>query len=710
MADRKPPGTSGRRTGTRPGPGKRGSGKPAGTKAGGGARTKRRTTKEQPKPGLIGRTVRAFVFWVMRLVWAATWRAAALAGVVLAGATGYYYANLPDVDTLFDGRSTGSVTFLDHKGTVFAWRGEQYGGDVRTGEVSPHLVHAVVAAEDRRYWSHFGIDPRGILRAMVTNIQAGRIVQGGSTLTQQVAKNVFLTAERSYERKLKELPMALALELKYSKDDILSIYLNRVYLGAGTYGFEAAARRYFGKSARGLNPAEAAMLGGLLRAPSRYAPTSNIEAAQGRASVIVRLMHEEGYLTDAQVYEALAQPASLSSAAKGEGGGAFADWVMEQAPDYLGRRTTEDVVMRTTFDREAQAAAEAAVKDVFERKVKAGSGAQVAVVVTAPDGAVRAMVGGRGDGAGRFNRATQAKRQSGSAFKPVVYAAALESGLTPRSQVEDRPLTIRGWSPKNYGGGYAGVMTAEEALARSVNTVAVRLSEDAGRARVRDLATAMGVGTPLALGPAVALGTSETTLIDLVGVYATIGAEGRRTVPYGLESVRLRDDNQPLMRHRPGAVSQVISPETARRLTHMMHAVVERGTGKRARLAGWQVAGKTGTTQEARDALFVGFTSAYVLAVWMGYDDNRPLTGVTGGGLPAEIWREVAERLHADLTPSPLAMEPGPGATAHTPHRAREVRAVERTTDPTDPARTAVTSRTPSGGGFRGFGEAGAER
>ncbi|MEM9146245.1 MAG: PBP1A family penicillin-binding protein [Pseudomonadota bacterium] len=599
------------------------------------------------------------------MIWAITWRAAAVVAVLLAGATGYYYQQLPAVSDMLDGRATGSVTLTDRHGSVFAWRGEQYGGALRMGEASPHLIHAVIAAEDRRYWDHVGIDPRGIARALYTNLRAGRLVQGGSTLTQQVAKNVFLNAERTLERKLKEVPMALALELKYSKEEILSIYLNRVYLGAGTYGFEAAAQRYFGVSARALSPAEAAMLAGLLRAPSRYAPTADIEKAQGRASVIVRLMHEQEFLSDAQVYEALANPAGLSRAAKARAGDAFADWVMETLPDYLARRTAEDVVIATTFDPRAQAAAEAAVAEVFAAKVKQGSKAQAAVVVLSPDGAVRAMVGGHEDKAGRFNRATQAKRQTGSAFKPIVYAAALEAGLGPRSVIEDAPLTIRGWSPRNYGGGYSGSVTVEEALARSINTVAVRLSEQAGRAQVRGLASEMGITTPLALGPAVALGTSEATLIDMSGVYATIRAEGRPTRPWGLRTLTLRGDDRPLIRHTEARRGTVIAPETARRLTYMMTGVVERGTGKRARLPGWQVAGKTGTTQEARDAWFLGFTGAYVIGVWMGNDDNAPLTGVTGGGLPAEIWRGVAGRLHDGLEPVPLPMERGrPVSTA----------------------------------------------
>ncbi len=652
----------------RPGKGSRGraatpqSDKGSAAPAGRGRRRQSRT--ERAEPGPLGRAVRGVILGTVGLLWRLGWRAALVLALIVAVATAHFYTQLPPAAALLDGRATGSVTLLDRHGSVFAWRGEQYGGALRADDVSPHLVHAVIAAEDRRYWDHFGIDPRGIARALLANLRAGRVVQGGSTLTQQVAKNVFLNAERSLERKLKEVPMALALELRYSKAEILSIYLNRVYLGAGTYGFEAAAQRYFGKSARGLGPAEAAMLAGLLRAPSRYAPTRNIEAAQGRASVIVRLMHEQGFLSEPQVFEALANPAGLSRAAEAGAGDAFADWVLETVPDYLARRTTEDVVIETSFDPRAQVAAEAGLAEIYAEKVREGSTAQAAVVVMDLDGAVRAMVGGRDDKAGRFNRAAQAMRQTGSAFKPVVYAAALEAGFSPQSVIEDAPIRIRGWAPENYGGGYRGPVTLEEALARSINTVAVRLSERVGRGRVRALATEMGLTTPIAEGPSVALGTSEATLVEMTGLYATIASEGRRVRPTGLRTLSLRDDPTPILRDRAVAGQAVMSRAVARQLTWMMHGVVEQGTGQRARLPRWQVAGKTGTTQAARDAWFIGFTGAYAVGVWMGNDDNTPLVGVTGGGLPADIWRAVAVRLHEGLSPVPLAMEAGAAPAA----------------------------------------------
>jgi 1A family penicillin-binding protein len=623
-----------------------------------------RKKKRRKKPSLIGRAMRFLFGGIMRLVWAFFWRISLIGGLVLALATGYYYIRLPAPENLFDGRGGGSVTMLDRDGNVFAWRGEQYGGELKITEVSPHVTHAVIAAEDKRYYSHFGIDPIGITRAMAANLRAGRLVQGGSTLTQQVAKNVYLTAERSLERKLKELPMALALELKYSKEQILSVYINRVYLGSGTYGFEAASQRYFGKSARVLNPAEAAMLAGLLRAPSRYAPTNDLGRAQGRASVIIRLMEEQGYLTDLQVVQALAAPAKLSVAAAARAGGYFADWVMETAPAFLAKDTTEDVTIATTFDPVLQRAVEDALAAVFEAKVKPGSAAQAAIVVMTPDGAVRAMLGGHDSGVGLFNRATQAKRQTGSAFKPIVYAAALEAGMSPLDIIVDEPLLIGDWMPENYNHQYLGAVTLIEALSKSINTVAVRVSERAGQDRVRGLATAMGITTALAPGPAIALGTSEATLVDMTGVYATIANHGRAANPRGIREIRLRGDDTALVRETGGPGAPVLSERSAGLLTYMLREVVATGTGQRARLADREAAGKTGTTQVARDAWFIGFTADYVVGVWMGNDDNVPLTGVAGGGLPAEIWRETMQRIHQGVPPSPLyVVTPDSGST-----------------------------------------------
>ncbi|WP_413788571.1 transglycosylase domain-containing protein [Paludibacillus litoralis] len=617
------------------------------------------------------RVIGGVVKWMFRLLFRIGLRLALILLLILGGAVGYYLFKLPPASELLDARTHGSVTMLDRNGDVFAWRGAQFGGEIGPGDVSPYLVEAILAAEDRRFYSHFGIDPRGLLRAMVANVRAGGFVQGGSTITQQVAKNVFLTSERTLERKLKEVPVALALELKYTKDEILSIYMNRVYLGAGATGFEAAAERYFSKSAKFLTIPEAAMLAGLLKAPSRFAPTSDLGRAEGRAAVIIKAMVETGAISESEAVAALARPARLSTAAARRTGGHFADWVMDSGPAFLTATTTEDVRIATTFDAKIQAAAEAGLAEVFETKVKPGSPAEAAVVVMSPAGEVRAMIGGRDPKAGAFNRAVQALRQTGSAFKPFIYAAALEAGFSPLDVIVDRPLTIDvpgsgPWSPENYGGGYAGPVTLTTALARSINTVAVRLSERVGRERVRRLAAAMGITTPLADGPALALGVSESTLLEMTGAYAAIANGGRRATPRGISEITIRGDAEPVMSApETGGGERALSAETAGQLTGMMEEVIRSGTGRRAD-PGRPAAGKTGTTQAARDAWFIGFTADYVIGVWMGKDDNEPLAGVTGGGLPAEIWREVAVRIHEGLPPRPLKTRPprGPAMAA----------------------------------------------
>ena len=635
------------------------------------ARTSRGKTPAR-RLGVVERLSR----WVFRkifgLVWWVSLRVAVLTGLVLGGATLYYYAQLPQMSALLDGRDRGSVTLLDRSGDVFAWRGDQY-QVVRAQSASPHLVNAVIATEDKRFYSHFGLDPKGIARAMVQNYRAGRMVQGGSTITQQTAKMVFFNNARTLERKLKEIPAALAMELKYCKQDILSIYVNRAYLGAGSQGFEAAAQRYFAKSAREVSPAEAAMLAGLLKAPSRYAPTTNLSVAQGRAEVIVGLMESQGLLTRIEADLARANPAQLSQRARARTGGAFADWVMEAGPSFLTKSTTEDVEIQTTFDPRIQRAAEAALAEIFETKVRPGSKAQAAIVVLSPDGAVRAMVGGRDVGTtpGQFNRAVQALRQPGSAFKTLVYAAGLETGMSPNDTFYDAPITLEvagsgPWSPQNYDRTFRGEVSLTDAFASSVNTVAVKVAERVGRERVRALAQDFGMTTELAKGPALALGVSETTLLQLTGAYAGILNGGRRSTPYGMLELRLRGESLGLMGADRQDAFRVMDERAAGHMVYMMRQVVERGSGVRAKLDGRPAAGKTGTTQAARDAWFVGFTGDYVAGVWMGYDDNTPLQGVTGSGLPAEIWQNVMARVHEGLpvTALPEIVPPEPQVVA----------------------------------------------
>lgn len=627
---------------------------------------------------------------VWRIVWGVGWRVTALVALGLFIASAYFYSTLPPLANLLDARTRGSVTLLDTNGQVFAWRGETFGGQITAENVSPALLNAVVATEDKRFYRHFGISPRGIASAVAINLREGRGPlegNGGSTITQQVAKLLCLgvpydpnagMTEAEYEadcragsvwRKLKELPYALAMEAKYTKPEILTIYLNRAYLGAGARGFEAASQRYFGISANEVSPAQGAMLAGLLKAPSRYAPTSSLERAQGRAAVILDLMADQGYLTAAEAAVAKAHPAELSEAAAARAGGYFADWVMESGPAFLTKDTTEDVVVRTTLDQRLQRAAEAALKSVFDTKVRDGSGAQAAIVVMSADGAVRAMVGGRDTTVtGAFNRATQAQRQTGSSFKPFVYAAALDLGFSPNDYVVDEPLTIDipgsgPWSPKNYDNEYKGRITLTTALKESRNIPAVKISEGVGREAVRAVASGFGIESDLAAGPALALGASESTLLEMTGAYAGILNGGSSVRPYGLTELRIQGDDVPLIGQDGGMGERVISETAAHQLTWMMAQVIASGTGTRAALEGREAAGKTGTTTAGRDAWFIGFTADYVTGVWMGYDDNRPLTGVTGGGLPAEIWHEVMVRVEDGIPAKPLPMQ-APGARA----------------------------------------------
>ena len=643
-------------------------------------------TRAHNKGSWIWRAMR-IVLWLPRFVlslfWAFSWRITVLISLLVGVAVLLNYRTLPEADQLLDGRARGSVTLQDRYSKVFAWRGDQYGGRVTAQTVSHHLRNAVIATEDRRFYSHIGISPRGVASAVRINLREGRgplSGHGGSTITQQVAKLLCLgrpydttkwDSEALYEadcrtgslwRKIREAVYALSMEIKYSKDEILTIYLNRAFLGAGARGFEAASQRYFGKPAARVTPAESAMLAGLLVAPTRYAPTNNLVRSQNRASVIIGLMRDQNYLTRAKAQEALNEPARLSPAAKARAGGYFADWVMSSGPEFFTRKTTEDVIVKTTLDQRIQTAAETALQAVFSKSVTKGSKAQAAIVVMSPDGAVRAMVGGRENiVSGVFNRATQANRQTGSAFKPFVYATALELGYSHNDIVDDTPLTLNisgsgPWTPKNYTKKFRGQVTLTEALAGSLIIPAVRVSEAVGRENVRRIANDFGITSALATGPALALGASEATLLEMVGAYAGILNGGSSVTPFGLKELRLLNAKEPVIGADGGIGERVIRESVARELIFMMHKVVQDGTGRQAALEGVEVAGKTGTTPAARDAWFIGFTADYVAGVWMGYDDNTPLSGVTGGGLPAEIWRETMRRVYDGVPARPLPM------------------------------------------------------
>ena len=674
---------------------------------------KRAAPEKRAKPAARKKTKRAawpirVIRWIARIMWSLTWRSTVAVTALIALSALYVAAPLPPVDDFIDQRARGSVTMLDRDGQVFAWRGDQFGGRVTANTVSPHIKNAVIATEDKRFYRHLGLSPRGIASAVRINLREGRgplSGHGGSTLTQQTAKLICLgvpysaetwPSEAAYEadcrqgslwRKAKEAIYALGMEIKYSKDEILTIYMNRAFLGSTARGFEAATQRYFGKPATEASPAEAAMLAGLLVAPSRFAPTNNLQRSQDRAATVVRLMEEQGYLSGPQARDAQSNPATLSDAAAAKQGGYFADWVMSTGPDFFTNSTTEDVIIKTTLDPRIQEAAEEALTFIFETKVREGSEAEAAIVVMSADGAVRAMVGGRDlKVAGAFNRATQANRQTGSTFKSFVYATAMELGYGPFDTVVDEPWSMEvpgsgTYAPKNYKPEYQGRVTLTEALARSLNIPAVRISESLGRDLVRQVAEDFGIRSKLAQGPALALGASESTLLEMSGAYAGILNGGSSVTPYGLIELRLQGDSEPLMGTGGGIGERVISEDAAGKLMYMMNQVVEAGSGQRARIDGFEIAGKTGTTQAARDAWFIGFTSDYVTGVWMGYDDNRPLTGVTGSGLPADIWRETMTRVHGAVPPAPLPMarevKPAPQPVAQAPRQQKNENAVE---------------------------------
>lgn len=645
-------------------------------------RKAKRKTKPATQGGIRSALLRVVLF-PFRVFWGFTWRVGLLVSLVTAIAVFYVSTTLPEVEDMVDGRARGSVTLTDRNNTVFAWRGEQYGGSVSATTISPYLKNAVIATEDKRFYMHPGLDPRGIASAIRINMREGRSPlsgNGGSTITQQTAKLLCLgvpydasvwESEAKYEadcrrttiwRKVKEAVYAMAMEVRFTKDEILTIYLNRAFLGAGARGFEAASQRYFGISAKQVDASQAAMLAGLLKAPTRFAPTNNLKRSQDRGRVVLGLMEAQGYLTKGEAEFARVKPATLSPAASARAGGYFADWVMQSTPSYFTQDTTEDVLIRTTLDRAIQSSTEAAIEQVFAEKVSKSSKAQVAVVVMSPDGAVRAMVGGRGTPLeGAYNRASQSRRQTGSTFKPFVFATALEMGVGPFDVVRDEPVTYDvpgsgAWSPKNFTKKFKGNMTVTQALADSVNVPAVKLSEFAGRDLVKRVARDFGMQGDLPDGPAIALGTSESSVLEMTGAYAGILNGGSSVKPYGVVDLRLQGENAPMFSKTSGIGERVISRKSAQDLTYMMHQVIEVGTGRRARINGVEVAGKTGTTQAARDAWFIGFTSDYVVGVWMGYDDNTPLKGVTGSGLPADIWREVIERIVAQNPSGPLPM------------------------------------------------------
>ena len=577
------------------------------------------------------------------------WAAIAIVGVVV-----WVGAHLPAIQSLEIPKRPPTIQITGLDGSILATRGEMAGSNVALKDLPPYLPKAFIAIEDRRFYSHYGVDPVGIARAAVTNLLHRGVSQGGSTLTQQLAKNLFLTQERTFKRKLQEVELALWLERKHSKNEILELYLNRVYFGSGAYGVEAAAQKYFGKPAKSVTIAEAAMLAGLVKSPSRLAPNRNPEGAEQRAQIVLAAMADAKFITDAQAQASIGHP---SYHVKPAGAGTVnyvADWIGEVLDDLVGQ-IDQSIVVETTIDPKLQSVAEAAIIDELAAKSVKFNVTQGALVAMTPDGAVRAMVGGRNYSDSQFNRAVTAKRQPGSAFKPFVYLTALEAGLTPETIRQDAPLNIKGWAPENYTHEYFGAVTLTQALAMSLNTVAVRLGIEVGPKNVVRTAHRLGIASKLDANPSIALGTSEVSVTELVGAYAAFANGGQAVAPHVVTKIRTMEGNKLLYARQPEQANQVIEPRYVAMMNTMMQETIASGTARKADIPGWTAAGKTGTSQDFRDAWFIGYTANLVTGVWLGNDDNSPTKKATGGGLPVEVWTRFMRIAHQGV---PVAAMP----------------------------------------------------
>ena len=577
--------------------------------------------------------------------------------IVLGAAIVYFISQVPDpIIAALDDRPP-NVTVLAADGTVLAERGLRR-GHVRLDSLPPYLVQAVLATEDRRFYRHFGIDPLGLVRASFRNATAGTVVEGGSTITQQLAKNLFLSPKRTMARKLEEVIYAIWLEQRFTKDEILELYINRVYFGGGTYGVEAASQHYFGKPARDVTLPQAALLAGLLKAPSKYTPTRSVKLAASRVDEVLDNMVEAGFLFADAARSANEQPLNLSAKGDETGYPYAVDWVAELLPEYVDEKNS-DLIVETTIDAGLQRVSQQALRQMLDEEGPARHASEGAVVVLDPLGGVKALVGGRSYSTSPFDRAVKALRQPGSAFKPFVYLTALESGYTPDSLAYDGPTNIAGWSPKNYSGSYQGEVSLRDSLAHSINTVAVRLATEVGPSAVVRTAQRLGIHSKLQDNPSIALGTSEVTLLELTSAYAPFANGGQGVLPHVITRVK-NGDGKVLYQRQHSTFGQVMSAADVGAMNDMLTATITSGTGKQAAIEGHMAAGKTGTTQSFRDAWFIGYTGHYVGGVWIGNDDGTRMKKVTGGTLPAKLWHEIMLYAHTDKTPLPLPNIRGP--------------------------------------------------
>jgi penicillin-binding protein 1A len=588
--------------------------------------------------------LRGGVYWTMVLgIWA---------GIAGVGLVAYYGAQMPAAATWAVPDRPPNVRIVSVNGQLVANRGMTGGEAIGLHEMSPYIPQAVMAIEDRRFYSHFGVDPIGLARAMAGNVAAGRITQGGSTLTQQLAKNLFLKPERTIERKVQEVLMAFWLEHEFTKDQILEMYLNRVYFGSGSYGVEAASRRYFGKSARDVTLSEAALLAGLLKAPSRLSPARDPQAAESRAQLVLAAMREENMIGDSELASAMSSPAVRATAYWTGSEHYFADRVMEELPQLVGE-VRQDVVVETTVDLVLQTFAEASIRRLIDEQGGKYNVSQGALVSIDAGGAVRAMVGGYDYATSQFDRASEARRQPGSAFKPFVYMAAMENGMTPDTVRNDAPVKFGKWTPDNYNGKYYGPVSLTTALSKSLNSVAVQLASEVGPAAVVETAWRMGIESNLEPNLSIALGTSEVTPLELTAAYVPFANGGFRPDIHFVERVTTID-GEVLYQHRAAPGPRVARAEVIGMMNAMMSQTVEEGTARKAAF-GWPAAGKTGTSQNSRDAWFVGYTANLTTGVWFGNDDGEPTKNMTGGSLPALAWNDFMTAAHEGV---PVAQLP----------------------------------------------------
>jgi penicillin-binding protein 1A len=576
--------------------------------------------------------------------------AAALAALSLSLPT----PELPDLPPI---RRDPQITYVDRSGEVLGVRGGRYAPPVDLKRLPPYVPAAFVAIEDRRFYEHEGFDPRGIARAIVSDLTQGRAAQGASTITQQLARNLFLSSDRTLQRKADEFLYAIQLERTYSKQQILGLYLSRIYFGSGAYGIEAASQRYFGKPASRLTLREAAMLAAIPKSPTGYDPADHPEASAQRSRLVLDAMVETGAITPAQRARALAQTPRVYAGAPNEVAQYFLDWLDGETRRLVGQ-PRQDLVVETTLDAPYETAAAAAARATVARYAKQGVG-QTAIVSVDGQGRIRAFVGGTDYSSAPFDRAADARRQAGSAWKPFVYLTALEAGLTPDTAVVDEPITIGNWSPHNYEEGYLGPVTLQTALAQSLNTVAARIADQVGRNNVAATARRLGIASPINTDPAMALGTTPVSPLEMAQAYAAFSNGGQRVSAYGLERIRTTG-GKVVWQRRPAAPVQAIANPPLGELQQMMRAVVSSGTGVRAAIPGRDVAGKTGTTSDYRDAWFCGLTGELTTVVWMGRDDNTPMRRITGGSAPAELWREVMTVGMKRLPTGPIPPGPPP--------------------------------------------------